>query len=317
VFLEKSGLGPQETADVTVSTTGAVHVASGATQLGQGVETVLAQIAADALGTSPDAVTVVVGDTAAQPFGAGSWASRSTVVAGGAVHAAATAVAARARQLAARMLEAAEDDLEARDGTIHVRGDPGSSATLGDIARAASPASPHLRPGEPAGLSARRRFEVAHMTYPHGVHVAVVEVDPGTGKVTVLRYLVACEVGRAVNPALVAGQLRGGAAQGLGGALMEEFSYDGEGQPQAATFMDYLIPTAAEVPPIDVLVSERAVPPGNPLGVMGAGEGGISGAGAAVASAVRDALGLAGSVGRLPLTPARVCALAAAGDGAR
>ena len=153
------------------------------------------------------------------------------------------------------------------------------------------------------------------MTYPYGVHAAVVEVDPGTGRVRVLRYLVASEVGRAINPALVEGQLRGGAAQGIGGALLEEFSYDEAGQPQAITFMEYQLPTAAEIPPIDVLLAQAAPAPGNPLGVMGAGEGGISGAGAAVASAVRDALGLAGSVGRLPLTPPRVRRLAEAGAG--
>ena len=140
------------------------------------------------------------------------------------------------------------------------------------------------------------------MTYPYGVHVAVVEVDPGTGRVRVLRYLVASEVGRAINPALVEGQLRGGAAQGIGGALLEEFTYDEAGQPTAITFMDYQMPTAAEIPPIDVLLAQLAPSPGNPLGVMGAGEGGISAAGAAVASAVRDALGLAGGVARLPLT---------------
>jgi carbon-monoxide dehydrogenase large subunit len=310
VFLEKSGLGPQDTADVLVSKTGTVHVHSGGTSLGQGIETVLAQIAADALGVSLDAVRVVNGDTVLQPFGSGSWASRSTVVTGNAVHAAATAVADRARQLAARMLEAAEDDLVTADGTITVRGDPASAVTLAQIAQAAAPASGYLRPGEPAGLGARRRFDVTHMTYPYGVHIAVAEVDPGTGGVRVLRYLVAYEVGRAVNPALVEGQLRGGVAQGIGGSLLEEFSYDEAGQPQAVTFMDYRMPTAAEIPPIDVLVTQQAPAPGNPLGVMGAGEGGISAAGAAVASAVRDALGLAGSVGRLPLTPARVAALA-------
>jgi carbon-monoxide dehydrogenase large subunit/6-hydroxypseudooxynicotine dehydrogenase subunit gamma len=133
--------------------------------------------------------------------------------------------------------------------------------------------------------------------------------------VRVLRYLVASEVGRAINPALVEGQLRGGAAQGIGGALLEEFSYDEAGQPQAITFMEYQLPTAAEIPPIDVLLAQAAPAPGNPLGVMGAGEGGISGAGAAVASAVRDALGLDGSVGRLPLTPPRVRRLADAGPG--
>ena len=312
VFLEKSGLGPQETADVMVSKTGTVHVHSGGTSLGQGIETVLAQIAADALGIGMDMVRVVNGDTALQPYGSGSWASRTTVVAGNAVHAAAAAVAGRARQLAARMLEAAEDDLVAADGMIAVRGDPRSAVSLAQIAGAAAPAGGHLRPGEPAGLAARRRFDVTHMTYPYGVHIAVAEVDPGTGEVRVLRYLVAYEVGRAVNPVLVEGQLRGGVAQGIGGSLLEEFSYDETGQPQAVTFMDYRMPTAAEVPPIDVLVTQQARSPGNPLGVMGAGEGGISAAGAALASAVRDALGLAGSVGRLPLTPVRVTALTGA-----
>jgi len=310
MFVEKSGLGPQETADVTVSKSGAVHVLSGGTSLGQGIQTVLAQIAADALGADPGVIDVTTGDTAAQPFGAGSWASRSTVVGGSAVHQAATAVRERAVQLAARMLEAAEEDLEVSDGSVGVRGDLGARVTLADIARAAEPASRYLRPGEPAGLSARRRFEVTHMTYPYGAHAAVVEVDPGTGQVRVLRYLVAYEVGRAVNPMLVEGQLRGGVAQGLGGSLFEEFSYDEAGQPQAITFIEYRIPTAAEVPPVDVLLSQDCPAPGNPLGVMGAGEGGISAVGAAVANAVRDALGLAGGVGQLPLTPARVRRLA-------
>jgi len=300
-FLEKSGLGPQETADVAVSSSGGVRVFSGGTSLGQGVETVLAQIAADALGADPASVTVTCGDTQRQPFGMGSWASRTTVVAGNAVHAAAQAVRLRATEVAARMLEVAPGDLVVSDGRVGVRGDPAASVTLGQVARAAGP----------AGLCARRRFDVTHMTYPYGVHIAVVEVDPGTGRVRVLRYLVAYEVGRAVNPTLVEGQLRGGAAQGIGGALLEEFSYDESGQPQATTFMEYRMPTAAEVPPIDVLVTQRAPAPGNPLGLRGAGEGGVSAAGAALASAVRDALGLAGSVGRLPLTAARVQALAA------
>jgi aerobic carbon-monoxide dehydrogenase large subunit len=312
-FLEKSGLGPHDTADVTVSETGAVRVLSGGTSLGQGIETVLAQIAADALGVGPQAVDVVNGDTDLQPFGTGSWASRSTVMAGNAVHLAASAVRSRATQLAARMLEAAEDDLVVTDGTVRVRGDPAVAVSLGEIAKAAAPASPYLRPGEPAGLAARRRFDVTHMTYPYGVHAALAEVDPATGRVRVLRYLVASEVGRAVNPALVEGQLRGGAAQGIGGALLEEFTYDESGQPTAITFMEYQMPTAAEIPPIDVLLTELSPTPGNPLGVMGAGEGGISAAGAAVASAVRDALGLTGGVERLPLTPPRVRRLAETG----
>jgi len=314
MFVEKSGLGPQETADVTVSRSGAVHVHSGGTSLGQGIETVLAQITADALGVDPRTVRVTAGDTAAQPFGAGSWASRSTVVGGSAVHQAALAVRERALQLAARVLEAAEQDLDLADGSVSVRGDPDAKTarlSLADIAKAAAPASRYLEKGEPAGLSARRRFEVSHMTYPYGVHAAVVEVDAGTGQVRVLRYLVAYEVGRAINPMLVEGQLRGGVAQGIGGALFEEFGYDEAGQPQAITFIEYRLPTAAEIPPVDVLLSQDAPSPGNPLGVMGAGEGGINAVGATVANAVRDALGLAGGVGQLPLTPARVCTLAA------
>jgi aerobic carbon-monoxide dehydrogenase large subunit len=313
MFVEKSGLGPQETADVMVSRSGAVHVFSGGTSLGQGIETVMAQITADALGVDPGVVQVTLGDTAAQPFGAGSWASRSTVVGGSAVHQAASAVRARAIQLAARVLEAAEEDLDLAGGSVSVRGDPAVRLSLGDVAAAAGPASRYLGPGEPAGLSARRRFEVSHMTYPYGAHIAVVEVDTGTGQVRVLRYLVAYEVGRAINPMLVEGQLRGGVAQGIGGALFEEFSYDEDGQPQAITFMEYRLPTAAEVPPVDVLLSQDAPSPGNPLGVMGAGEGGINAVGAAVANAVRDALGLAGGVGRLPLTPVRVRGLCESG----
>ena len=154
-----------------------------------------------------------------------------------------------------------------------------------------------------------------HGAVPLEPRALLADPDPGTGGVRVLRYLVAYEVGRAVNPALVAGQLRGGAAQGIGGALPEEFCYDENGQPQSATFMDYRIPTAAEVPPIDVLITQDSPAPGNPLGVRGAGEGGVSAAGAVLASAVRDALGLPGSVGRLPLTPARVQELATNGGG--
>jgi carbon-monoxide dehydrogenase large subunit len=317
MFVEKSGLGPQETADVTVTKSGAVHVFSGGTSLGQGIQTVLAQIAADALGVDPRVVRVVAGDTVAQPFGAGSWASRSTVVGGSAVHQAATAVRERAVQLAARMLESAEEDLEVRDGSIAVRGDADAKLTLAGVACAAEPAGGYLQPGEPAGLSARRRFEVARMTYPYGVHAAVVEVDRETGQVRVLRYLVAYEVGRAINPMLVEGQLRGGVAQGIGGALFEEFSYDEAGQPQAITLIEYRMPTAAEIPPVDVLLAQDAPSPGNPLGVMGAGEGGVNAVGAAVANAVRDALGLPGGVGQLPLTPARVLALADRSGGAR
>jgi carbon-monoxide dehydrogenase large subunit/6-hydroxypseudooxynicotine dehydrogenase subunit gamma len=306
VFLEKSGLGPYETADVAVSSGGMIRVHSGGTSFGQGIETALAQIAADVFDADPAMVTVVNGDTLLQPFGAGSWASRSTVVGGSAVHESAMAVRQRALQVAARMLEVPAGDLELRGGMLRVAGTAGGGVSLGEVAQACLPGSRYLRPEEPAGLSARRRFETQHMTYPYGVHLAVVAVDQGTGLVRVIRYLVAYEVGRAINPAMVAGQLRGGVAQGVGGALLEEFRYDEMGQPQAVTLMDYQLPTAAEVPVVDVLVTQDAPAPGNPLGVKGAGEGGLAAAGAVLASAVRDALGIDASVERLPMTAARV-----------
>jgi len=302
MFLEKSGLGPHDTADVEVTATGRVRVHSGGTSLGQGIETVLAQIVADEFGVHADLVDVVNGDTLLQPYGTGSWASRSTVVTGSAVRGAGQEVVARLRQLGARVLEVSERDVEVVDGWIRVCGAPNTAVSLQDMWHAAQPGSPWLAAGEPAGLLARHRFSVDHMTYPYGVHACVAEVDAGTGGVQLLRYLVAYEVGRAVNPTLVEGQLRGGVAQGIGGALLEQFAYDESGQPQVTTFMDYLMPTASEVPDVDLIVREDAPAGTNPLGIRGAGEGGLTGAGAAVASAVSDALGLP-AMTQIPLTP--------------
>jgi aerobic carbon-monoxide dehydrogenase large subunit len=302
VFLEKSGLGPHDTADVEITGLGRVRVHSGGTSLGQGIETVLAQIAADELGVDTDLVDVVNGDTLLQPFGTGSWASRSTVVTGSAVSGAGRKVADRLRELAARMLEVAAEDLEVAGGRVQVRGVPSQALGFAELWRAAQPGSRWLHDAEPAGLAVRHRFSVGHMTYPYGVHVCLAEVDQGTGGVEVLEYLVAYEVGRAVNPTLVEGQLRGGVAQGVGGALLEEFRYDESGQPQATTFMDYLMPTATEVPDVELLVREDAPADTNELGVRGAGEGGLTGAGAAIASAVSDALDLP-AMDRLPITP--------------
>lgn len=305
VFMEKSGLGPSDTADVAVTGAGRIRVHSGGTSLGQGIETVLAQVAADQFGVGVDVVDVVNGDTQLQPYGTGSWASRSTVVAGNAVRGAGERVVSRIREVAAHMMEVAVADTEVVDGMVRVRGVADRSLTLPEVWRAVQPGSRWLKPEEPAGLAARYRFDVDHMTYPYGVHVCVVEVDPGTGDVRVLRYLVAYEVGRAVNPTLVEGQLRGGVAQGVGGALLEQFRYDEEGQPQATTFMDYLMPTASEVPDVEVLVCEDAPAGTNALGVRGAGEGGLTGAGAAIVSGVDDAIG-APVLDAIPVTPARL-----------
>jgi len=310
-FLEKSGGGGFERARVDVDVRGRVRVAGGGTSLGQGIETALAQIAADELGVEVPDVDVVLGDTELVSSGVGSWASRSTIFSGGAVRLAARATGELARRVAGELLEAAAEDVALRDGAAVVAGSPQHRVPLGEIAAACDPANAARR-GDDPGLGAARTYVDAPMTYPYGVHLAQVEVDGETGGVRVLRYFIGYEVGRAINPALVEGQLVGGAAQGLGGALMEEFRYDAEGQPQCTSFMDYLVPSAAEVPPIGTAIAQDAPSPGNPLGVKGAGEGGVDGAGAAIASAVEDALGISGAISALPITPERVRALAAA-----
>jgi CO/xanthine dehydrogenase Mo-binding subunit len=175
------------------------------------------------------------------------------------------------------------------------------------------PAGPSLDLGEIArregGLAAEGWFHTEHMTYPYGVHVAVVAIDRGTGRVAVEKYLIAYDVGRAVNPMLVEGQLVGGFAQGLGGALSEEFRYDERGEPLSVTFADYLVPVLHDVPAVDVLLTQDAPSPRNPLGLKGAGEGGVNAVGAAIASAIDDAIGRPGAMVALPVTPARLKAL--------
>jgi aerobic carbon-monoxide dehydrogenase large subunit len=312
-FLEKSGGGGFERARVSVDEHGRVRVAAGGATLGQGIETVLAQITADQLGVDPAAIEVTVGDTDLVSAGGGSWASRSTIFSGGAVRLAAEATAERAKRAAADILEAAPGDIVLADGHASVAGSADRGVTLAEVAAACDAASAGRR-GEEPGLTAARTFVDAPMTYPYGVHLAQVEVDPATGGVRVFKYFIAYEVGRAINPALVAGQLAGGAAQGLGGALMEAFRYDASGQPQCTSFMDYLIPSAAEVPAIGTHVREDAPSPGNPLGTKGAGEGGVDGAGAVVAAAVEDALGASRAIDAVPVTPERVRAIAARGE---
>ena len=315
-FLEKSGGGGFERARVSVDERGRVRVVAGGATLGQGIETVLAQVTADQLGVDPADIEVTVGDTELVSAGGGSWASRSTIFSGGAVRLAAEATAERARSVAAELLEAAPEDVVLTGGRAQVAGSKDRSVALGEIAAACDAASAGRRGDEP-GLTAARTFVDAPMTYPYGVHLGQVEVDPATGGVRVLRYFIAYEVGRAINPAMVEGQLRGGAAQGLGGALMEAFRYDASGQPQCTSFMDYLIPSAAEVPAVGTHVREDAPSPGNPLGTKGAGEGGVDGAGAVIAAAVEDALGVSRAIAAVPVVPERVRAVAAGASGAR
>lgn len=320
MFVEKSGLGPIDGARVSVDASGVIEVVTGATSIGQGVETIMAQIAAEALGSDYRRVRVVHGQTDRLAYGIGSHATRTTVMTGSAVHIAAMKVRAKALDVAAQLLGRSTGELTIVDGHVVVAhglddepdplatqhaitGRPRSS--LGEIAAALAPASP-TRNGREPGLSAEGWFEVKHMTYPYGVHVAVVSVDRATCATRVERFFVAYDVGRAINPMLVQGQIMGGVAQGIGGSLLEEFTYDERGQPQSVTFADYMLPTAHDVPNVEVLLREDAPSPRNPLGVKGAGEAGVNGVGAAIAAALDAAIGRAVAVTALPATPERL-----------
>jgi aerobic carbon-monoxide dehydrogenase large subunit len=251
----------------------------------------------------------VHGQTNRIAHGIGAHATRATVMTGSATHVAALRVRALALKTAAQLLQATSAELTIADGRVIRSGMPaGPSLDLGEIARKLAPVSKLLNGGKP-GLAAEGWFHTEHMTYPYGVHVAVVAIDRGTGRVAVEKYLIAYDVGRAVNPMLVEGQLVGGLAQGLGGALSEEFRYDARGEPLSVTFADYLVPALHDVPMVDVLLTQDAPSPRNPLGLKGAGEGGVNAVGAAIASAIDDAIGQPGAIVALPVTPARVKAL--------
>ena len=309
MFVEKSGLGPFDGVRVTVDTSGDVEVVTGAASVGQGVETVIAQICADSLGVDYRRIRVVHGQTDQIAYGMGAFASRVTVMTGEAARLAATKVRDKAIEVAAELLQAPPESLDIVGGNVVRTGAPAApSVALGEVARSLSPASKTLGNRSP-GLTGEGWFHTEHMNYPYGVHAAVVRVDRDTGAVDVLRYLVAYDIGKAVNPMLVEGQLAGGVAQGLGGTLFEEFLYDERGEPLCVTFADYLMPTSREVPAVDIVISEDAPSPLNPMGLKGAGEGGINAVGAAVAAAIDDAIGMPGAVTELPITPKRLRAL--------
>jgi carbon-monoxide dehydrogenase large subunit/6-hydroxypseudooxynicotine dehydrogenase subunit gamma len=309
MFIEKSGLGPKDGVEINVAPSGKVEIVTGGASLGQGFETAMAQICAETLGVDYRTINVVHGQTNRISHGVGAHATRATVMTGSATHAAALKVRALALDVAAQLLQAPAEDLTIENGRVLRKGLPsGPSLDLGEIAKKLAPGSELLK-GRAPGLAAEGWFTTEHMTYPYGVHVAVVAVDRETGGVDVERYMIGYDVGRAVNPMLIEGQLAGGFAQGLGGALFEEFCYDERGEPLSTTFADYLIPSAREVAPLELLLTEDAPSPRNPLGLKGAGEGGVNAVGAAIASAIDDALGQPGAVTRLPVTPARLRAL--------
>jgi carbon-monoxide dehydrogenase large subunit len=298
MFVEKSGLGPFDTVRVEIKPDGIVEVITGVASLGQGVETVIAQICADALGVDYTTIRVIHGQTDRIARGMGAFASRVTVMCGEATRLAATKLRAQVLLAGAELMQTNADALNIVNGEIVRATAPGPSMPLAELAR--------ILPG---GLSTEDTFESTHMVYPYGVHAVVVRVDPETGDVTIERYVIAYDVGKAVNPKLVEGQIAGGLAQGVGGALLEEFRYDENGEPLSVTFADYLMPTAREVPDVSILVTEDAPSPLNPLGLKGAGEGGANPVGAAIASAIDDALQRPGAVTQLPVTPQRLKAI--------
>jgi carbon-monoxide dehydrogenase large subunit/6-hydroxypseudooxynicotine dehydrogenase subunit gamma len=306
MFVEESGRGPSDGARATVDTGGDVELVTGGASLGQGFETSMAQILAEAIGVDYQRIRVVHGQTDRIAQGIGAHAARATGLTGGAVHVTGMKLRAKALEFASELLQTPPEDLDIVDGTVMKRGMPGGpTVTLADLAKKMTPGAKLLRGREPH-LAVEGFYNTDHTVFPYGIHLAVVRVDRETGKAAVERFMVAYDVGRAVNPAMVEGQLVGGCVQGLGGALYEEFDYDSRGEPLSVTFADYLVPTIREVPKIEVLLTEDAPSPHHPLGLKGAGEGGINGVGAAIASAIDDALGMPGAVKQLPVTPQRM-----------
>lgn len=313
-YVEGTAIGPFEGARVSLDLGGRVTVATGAVSSGQGHETTFAQIAADTLGVPLEWVTVLGGDTALVPFGIGTFASRSLVTAGNAIADACRQVRSKLLRAAATLLEAAPEDLELEDGHVRVRGAPATAVPVARVIQAALPT--FAGPGvAPADFEATCYHHVPTVTYASAVHVALVEVDVETGRVRLLRYVVAHDCGRVVNPVIVDGQIHGGVGQGVGGALFEEMVYDGEGQLLTTGFMDYAIPTAADLPSIETVHLEFPSPR-NPLGTKGMGEGGAISPPAAIANAIEDALAPLGvRITATPVTAPRLYALIAAARG--
>jgi len=309
-YVEGTGRGPFESASVRIGPSGKVFVAAGAAAQGQGTRTMLAQLAADALGVHPDAIHVTTGDTGASPLGHGAYASRQAVTAGNALNIAARMVADKAKQAAAAMLEVSVDDLELADGAVRVKGVSGLQRGLGEIAHAlAGIAGFSLPANVTPGLAASADYQPPAITYTNGSHVAEVEVDSETGHVRITRYVVVHDCGRMINPMMVEGQVHGGVVHGIGMTLYEWMRYGDDGQPLTVTFADYLLPTSDGVPPIEIHHMESPTPL-NPLGVKGAAESGTIGAPPAIVSAIEDALRpLRVRITDLPVTPERLLAL--------
>jgi carbon-monoxide dehydrogenase large subunit len=305
-----TGRGPFESGLVRISRTGKVTVFTGASAMGQGLGTAMAQIAAAQLGVCVDKVTVIAGDTSGVSLGLGGFASRQTVTAGSSVHLAAKQVAEKAKKVASHVLEADENDLELVDGEVRVLGAPQLNVKLGEIARILQGAPGYGFPaGVDPGLEATSMHRMDALSYANACHAAEVEVDPETGEVKILRYVAMQDSGVLINPMMVEGQVHGGVAHGIGNTFYEWMGYDDAAQPVTTTFADYLLPTATEVPMLTTLYKETRSPL-NPLGVKGVGEAGTIPAAAALISAVEDALSPFGvRIGQVPLSPVKIVEL--------
>jgi len=309
-YMEGTGVGSFEGAKVQVDSSGKIVVSVGASGHGQGHETVFSQITADLWGLTPEDITIIGGDTGAIPYGCGTFASRSTVNAGSAIHEATQRLKTKLFDLASHLLEANPADLETDDGKVFVKERPEHNVSLADLARAAVPGWASAMPeGMEPGLEATFYYVPQTVTWANAVHIAVIEVDAETGEIELVDYTVAHDSGPLINPKFVEGQVRGGTAQGIGGALYEEIVYDDMGQMLTGTMLDYLVPGAAEIPTIR-LVHLESPSPLNPLGLKGLGEGGAIAPPVAIANAVVDALRPFGvEVRDTPLSPDRVRAL--------
>ncbi|MEV8567627.1 xanthine dehydrogenase family protein molybdopterin-binding subunit [Streptomyces sp. NPDC051322] len=311
MYIEATGLGPFETARIDIAPSGRVRLAIGAPSQGQGHRTSMAQIAADAIGVPLDVIDVVGGDTEATPFGVGTIASRALVNAGNATHRAGRLVREKIVEAAARRLGVAANGLDLSDGIVRAEEPGGPSISLAELAgKAPLPGIPEPTDGRHGTeISETVHFRPPGFAVASGAHAAVVEVDEHTGEIEILHYVVVHDAGNIVNPMIAEGQVTGGIAQGIGGALYEEMVYGPDGQPRTGTYMDYLVPTSSEIPDLDM--DEIFTPsPMNDLGVKGLGEGGAIAPQAVLAGAVEDALRPFDVVVRRgPLSPSRVRAL--------
>src|SRR5690625_4587847 len=334
-YVEGTGPGPYEGAHIEILTSGKVKVATGLTSQGQGHQTILAQIVADELGVPLEDIEVTTGDTRRLGYSVGTFASRGAVMSGSATALAARKVRERITQVAADALEADPGDLEIVDGQVRVKGDPSTAVALGTIAVLSNPlryafdeaskaatqfaggtdfSKPPVAPGQSPGLDETDYYSPTHSTFAAGAHAVIVETDPETADIRILKYAVVHDCGPMINPRIVEGQIHGGVAQGVGGALYERMAYEPSGQLANASYMDFLMPYVSELPTrIDVDHLETPSPL-NPLGIKGAGEAGVIPTSAAIAAAIEDAEGI--PITSMPISPSELYALRLGATGA-